>query len=766
MSESVDLAKLRPFSPYLRRFSAWAKRVRLELRASIALTLAAVIAGFATFLAMTGHIPGMGDPQGILLLLTLDLVLLLIVGTLIFRRLVIVWVKRRRGVAGARLHSQLVGLFSLVAVTPTLIIAIFSVLLFDFGLQGWFSQRVSTAVRESLAVAESYLQEHRRTINADVLAMANDLNREGPTLMLSPQRFQQVVGGQAALRSLTEAMVFERSGRILARAGFNLLLDFDPQIPDWALNRANEGDVVILTADTEDRVRALMRLDAFPNAYLYVGRLVDPRVLAHMQRSSAAVLLYEQLEGERSGLIITFAVLFLVVAFMLLLAAAWVGLAFASRLTGPIERLIGASEQVGAGDLSVRVEEPQEGDEVGTLSRAFNRMTGQLQQQQTQLLAANQQVEERRRFIEAVLSGVSAGVVGLDRHQTVTIANRSACELLGISDKQLVGRGIGRQSRTVKRLLEKAGQRPGRVHEGQITLKRGRGLARTLLVRILAEQGEEGVEGFVVTFDDVTELMSAQRKAAWSDVARRIAHEIKNPLTPIQLSAERLKRKYLEQIKQDPETFQACTDTIVRQVGDIGRMVDEFSSFARMPTPAMTNTDLRALIDQALVLQRHAHGDITYHLSIPRSAAVASVDRAQLSQALTNLLQNAADSIEGRKEEETHAGSEQDPGEVWVELRTEADAWLVVIEDNGRGLPQEHRERLTEPYVTTREKGTGLGLAIVKKIMEDHGGDLKLSDRPGGGAAVTLVLPRASEKAEHPEKKSPRVREKAAANGK
>ena len=360
----------------LARFGAWARRAGLERKLAAAFLVGGVASGSVTLMAMTGNFPIAADPWSLLLLLNLDLVLLLGLGVLIARRLVILWAERKRGLAGAQLHSRLVALFSLVAVTPTIVVAIFSVLLFDFGLQGWFSDRVRTAVEASFAVAQSYLEEHRQTITADALAVAQELDQQGVSLALNPDLFSRVLENQVGQRSLTEALVFDRSGRVIGRAGFSLLLEFDPEIPDWALRRADEGEVVLMTAETDDRVRVLMRLQGFTNSYLYVGRLVDPLVLAHIDRTQNAARLYQELEGKRSNLQITFALIFAVVALLLLLAAVWVGLAFANHLSRPIGHLIQAAQRVGAGDLKVRVEADEGTAEVGSLARAFNRRTG------------------------------------------------------------------------------------------------------------------------------------------------------------------------------------------------------------------------------------------------------------------------------------------------------------------------------------------------------------------------------------------------------
>jgi two-component system nitrogen regulation sensor histidine kinase NtrY len=746
---------------FWRRFSAWARRVNLERKLAVVLSVGAVLSGVLTYASMSGNFPGSSDPQRVLLLLNLDLILVLGLGALVARRLVIIWMERRRGIAGARLHARLVALFSLVAMLPAIVVAVFSVLFFNFALQGWFHDRVSTAVKESLAVAEAYLAEHRHTIAADVMAMTQDLNREFGAFPYDRKKFSQQLATQTVLRSLTEAVVFDEEGRILARAGFSVLLDMSPEVPQWAMERADQGEVVFLTSgEAEDRVRAVVRMSPVSHTYLFVSRLVDTRVLAHMDKTRGAVQLYEALEGKRSGLQITFAAIFVVVAVLLLLAAVWVGLAFANQLTKPIGGLIRAADQVRAGDLTARVEEPDSGDEMDSLSRAFNRMTGQLASQQQALLDANKQLEIRRHFTEAVLSGVSAGVIGLDSRMLINLPNRSACELLAASADELIGRPLAEVVPEMAELVEAARRRPRRIVEKQMQLQRGDDQSRTLLVRCTAEVDEDGLLGFVVTFDDISELLNAQRKAAWADVARRIAHEIKNPLTPIQLSAERLKRRYIDEVTSDPETFRVCTDTIVRHVGDIGRMVDEFSSFARMPAPVMTEQNIKELLAQSVFLQRNAHPDIVFEVEEPDEPVMVKCDGQQVGRVFTNLLQNAVEAIEARQQRELAGNSEQRPatGHVWVAVAPAGSELQVEIADDGCGLPAESRARLTEPYVTTREKGTGLGLAIVRKIMEDHDGTLQLKDRPGGGALASLCF-RLGEGRERPQTVSGEGRE-------
>ena len=729
-------------SPLWQQLSRWSARVGLARRLAVALSLAAIAAGFATYMALTESASlGVTNPRTVTLLLTLDLALLLMLGVLVARRIVTIWIGRRRGLAGSRLHVRLVLVFSALAVAPAIIMAVFSAVFFYVGVQSWFSERVRTAVNESLAVASAYLHEHQQNIRADALAMANDLNQEAARLASDPGRFEQVVATQAMLRTLSEAIVFiGTTGAVLARSGFTFTLEFDP-IPDSSLQIARQGEVALIVSDEGDRVRALVRLDRFADTFLYVGRMVEPRVLSHMAAAEGAVKEYAALESRHGSLQITFTLIFVVVALLLLLAAVWFGLNFATKLARPISGLIGAAERVRAGDLTVRVNEPPGEDELGLLTRAFNRMTTEIDSQRRELLTANRLMDERRRFTETVLGGVSAGVIGLDADGVINLPNLSAARLLGVEDPEsLIGRPLRELSPEMGELLESAPKRPGRMLQDHIQIRRPGTTPLTLLVRITAEGRAGEVRGYVVTFDDITELVSAQRKAAWADVARRIAHEIKNPLTPIQLSAERLRRKYLKEITGDTEVFTMCTDTIVRQVDDIRRMVDEFSAFARMPQPVMKPCNINDLARQAVFLQSSAHtGKIRFQLELPPGPLTVVCDSRQLSQALTNLLQNAADAIEGRPAPTD--GGELPPGEVTLRVTAEDGRVTLLVEDNGKGLPSEERDRLTEPYVTTRAKGTGLGLAIVKKIMEDHGGTLTLEDREGGGARVGLVIP-------------------------
>ncbi len=712
----------------------WAGRFGLRRKIAITLATAALLSGIATYLAVTGAPPFGPHPGFVLALLNLDLVLLLALAALVIKRFADVWAERRRGLAGSRLQVRLVVLFSLIAVLPTIIVAVFSYLFFSFGIESWFSDKVRTAITESVAVADAYVKEHQQAIRGDALSMANSLDQYAATMVISPQDLVQALTIQASMRGLTEAAVLDDKGHMVARTGLAFALGFEDVGAD-ALKRAKDGEVVIMTDDQEERVRALVYLGGFPGLYLYVGRFIEPKVLAHRRETQLAAAQYEQLEGKRAGLQITFSVIFILVAMLFLAAAVSIGISIAAQLADPISRLVGAAERIGAGDLSVRVPEGRKDDEMTTLSRAFNRMTDQIQSQQQELIAANRQLDERRRFTETVLTGVTAGVIGLDRHGRIHLPNRSASALIGVDLERAVGDDLAEVVPAMATLLGEATRRPDRVAQAQLQIASGSS-TRTLLVRIAAEQDEEGISGFVVTFDDITELVSAQRKAAWADVARRIAHEIKNPLTPIQLSAERLRRNYLKEIKKDPDTFRICTDTIIRHVEDIGRMVDEFSSFARMPTPVLKPEDLTAIVERAVFLERTAHSDITFALKFSARPIIMRCDARLTSQAVINIVKNAVEAIEARLVDT----GPTPPGRIAVSVEESVGKIDVIVEDNGKGLPKRGRERLTEPYMTTRAKGTGLGLAIVKKIMEDHQGELLLDDVEAGGARVRLVF--------------------------
>jgi len=726
------------------RIIARLKKIQVDTLA-IVLTVGALASGIATYVSMSGWGSQGPNATATLVLLNIDLLLVLGLTALVATRLLRLWREQRSGTMGSRLHVRLVLLFGVIAMTPTLLIAVFSTLFFTFGVHAWFGERVKTAVTESAAIARAYLAEHQQAIKADALAVANDVNRQWPQLSAGdPQLRDSFLSTQAAFRGLTEAVIFTSELQVVAKAGYTFALQTGEQVPFQAIATANIGQVAVLTGQSSDRVRALVKLESFPIAYLLVGRFVDASVLARLSRTEEAVSEYLRLEGERSELEVSFILLFGVVALLLLLVSIWFGLALATRLAKPIIELINASERVRGGDLSVRVQETESGDELSYLSRAFNRMTKRLGEQQTALRDTNAQLDERRRFTETVLEGVSAGVIGLDPQGNITLPNRSAAVLLGIDLGKAIGRPLTECVPEFARLMSEAQQSSQKIVQQEVQILDAAG-QKTFLVRLSLEQVDDQIVGYVITFDDITALQSAQRKAAWADVARRIAHEIKNPLTPIQLSAERLKRKYLGKLADDSGLFAQCTDTIIRHVGDIGHMVDEFSAFARLPSAVLKPSDMTTIIRDAVMLQRHAYPHIAFTIDVPTTPYRLRCDARQVGQALTNVLKNAVEAVDARFGGPRQPG-QKGPGKISVSIEKLETQTAVRVIDNGVGLPQTERERLTEPYVTTRAKGTGLGLAIVKKIVEDHGGAVTLQDLPDApdgetGAQVTLCFP-------------------------
>jgi len=500
------------------------------------------------------------------------------------------------------------------------------------------------------------------------------------------------------------------------------------------MKEASKGRIVVLSIE-EDRVRAIVKLDRFLDAYFLAGRFVDPQVIEYIEKTARAVDQYKNLEEKQKGIKITFVTIFGVVALLLLMAAVWVGMTLAGQISRPISGLIIASDKVSKGYLGARVPETIETDEISVLGRSFNRMTAQLERQQQGLVEANRQLDERIRFTETVLTGVSAGVIGLDDKGCIHLPNRSASKLLGIDLENEIGKELMTVIPEISELLKRSRNRPDKLFSDEIKIERN-GHSSILMINIAGEKLGVETLGYVVTFDDVTELLSAQRKAAWADVARRIAHEIKNPLTPIQLSAERLKRRYMRQITDDSDTFSLCTDTIIRQVEEIGKMVDEFSSFARMPQATLKNENLSVICHRALFLERNRLKNIDYQLELPDDPIYLRCDSLQIGQALTNLLKNAAESVVNH--------NKQGIGVIRCSLSqvlTDNPPLVsIAVHDNGAGLPEAGRENLTEPYVTRREGGTGLGLAIVKKIMEDHSGKIVLSNNEDGGATINLLF--------------------------
>ena len=704
----------------------------------LTLVIVALALGLATYAILTGLTPIRPTPELVSWLVAANGVMVLVLAALI--GLQVFWLirARRRRLAGAHLHARIVGLLSLFAAVPAIIVAVFASVTLNRGLDAWFSQRIENIVRRAIIVSEAFIRDKATQAKMDAQAIAGDIENNLVLAMRDRRLFLRRLQVLAQLRGIAAVFVIDPE-RSWLEAAVRESADIRLRVPPRAAFHAAAGGKVMVSGPGpgDNYIRALKRIERWPGRYVLIYRAVDPKVIRQLARAREELTEFISFKKQRFGLQVTFAFVYAGVAFIFLLAAIWFGLWMADRLVAPVVGLIGAARELARGNFDVRLPQPKGQDDIAMLVRVFNQMTRQLQLQRQQLLDAYHELDERRRFMEAVLAGVSAGVMGLDAQGRIRLVNRSARELLGKREADLVGQSLADAVPAFAPVLEAARTRRAGCAEDHVHMQVD-GQERTFVVRVATERSDDELFGYVVTFDDTTELLNAQRNAAWADVARRIAHEIKNPLTPIQLSAERLKRRFGREISSSPEVFTQCTDTIIRQVEDIGRMVDEFSSFARMPSARPEPQDLVETIKQALLLQRVSSEDVRIDMELPEGPLVLSFDRRLVTQALTNLVKNARESIEARLEREP-----EPPGHIIVRLEEE-DEWVAIrVIDNGRGLPRENRHRLTEPYMTTREKGTGLGLAIVQRIMEEHGGRLELADAPEGkGAMVSLILPR------------------------
>ncbi|MBR0555620.1 PAS domain-containing sensor histidine kinase [Ciceribacter sp. L1K23] len=650
---------------------------------------------------------------------------------------------RTHGRAAARLHVRIVALFSIVAITPAILVAIFASITLNVGLDRWFSIRTQSIVSSSMNVAQAYMLENASYLQGQTISMANDLERNRALFFLDRTGFVELLTRQARGRGMLGAFLVRQDGSVMTQAEIDTEKPL-PAIPQDALNSAVAGQPTLIPPGVTNLVGAIIKLEAISGAYLYTIRAVDPKVMSAMRLMEDNIAEYKAMEAGRASLQIAFAVLYVGFALVVLLAAIWTAIAVADRIVRPIRTLIGAADNVASGNLDVVVPVRAIDGDVGSLSRTFNKMISQIRTQRNEILEAKDEVDDRRRFIEAVLSGVTAAVIGVEDDHVITIANPTAEYFLGLSAEELVGRKLGDVVPEVEQVLQEAAGRHRTDYRRQINIIRG-GTERTLNVQVTREETRGSADSYVITLDDITDLVIAQRSTAWADVARRIAHEIKNPLTPIQLSAERLKRRYGRQIADDDRAvFDQCTDTIVRQVEDIGRMVDEFSAFARMPKPTKQKSDLRDIVKDAVFLREMASTGVTFDRDLGDAPLMGMFDARMLGQAFANLIKNAVEAIE--------AAATDRPGmvgKILVRSRFEPslDRFVIDVIDNGKGLPVENRHRILEPYMTMREKGTGLGLAIVKKIIEEHGGQLELHDAPadfdnGRGAMIRVLLPR------------------------
>ncbi|MBV8790671.1 MAG: PAS domain-containing sensor histidine kinase, partial [Pseudolabrys sp.] len=680
----------------------------------------ALLSALVTFLVLAGLTPIAPTHWVVVSLLMVNALTGIVLVTIIGREVWKIVQARRGGQAASKLHIRIVGLFSVIAAAPAVLVAIVASVTLDRGLDTLFSTRTRAAIENSVIVADAYLRSQAQSLRSDVVLMAFDLARAKPVFDKEPDKLQQFLTFQASLRGLAAINVFDDRAKIVDKADIPVEHVFALPPPE-ALGSISDSEPQIVLLPDADYVAAAIKLREYTDRYLYVARLLDPRVLTQLRVTQASASEYAAIGSRRLGIQVAFALMYTVIALIVLLSAVWIGLDFANRLVAPIRRLIGAANVVSTGNLFVRVPVRQSEGDLAHLGETFNRMTQELRTQRDDIVRARDLINSRRRFTEAVLSGASAGVIGIDDHNQITILNRSAEKLVGCAEPDALGKPVTNIAPELVAILGQAQAGAQRLTQGQVTINRG-GRERILQVRVTREQAAEAERGYVLTLDDITELVFAQRTSAWADVARRIAHEIKNPLTPIQLAAERLRRKYIKAIGDDTTVFEQCTDTIVRQVDDIKRMVDEFSRFARMPKPVIEADDVADAVRQAVFLLKVGHPDLDIKVEFAEDPMPARFDRRLISQAVTNVIKNATEAISAVPPETLGKGR------IAVFVSRKGHQILVDVVDNGVGLPKENRSRLLEPYVTTREKGTGLGLAIVGRILEEHGGTIELRD--------------------------------------
>jgi two-component system nitrogen regulation sensor histidine kinase NtrY len=742
------------FDPSFAEPKGWSPR---RLLAPFAVGLA-LLSAFLTFVVLTGLTPIEPTREVVVSFLLINAATILVLVGIIIREVWQMIQARRRGRAAARLHVQIVSLFSVIAVLPAVLVSIVANVTIDRGLDRLFSGPTREVIQNSLIVANAYLHEHAQLIRGDILGMANDIAHARPLFDQDRATFRELLTASAASRNLPGAMLIDKDRNILETAQTGIQQSFTTPAPEF-LSNVDENEPQIAVFIEANYVAAVIRLRAFNDTFLYVARLLDPRVVAQLRQTQASVAEYAQLEARRLGIQVAFALMFAVIALTILMASVLIGLNFANWLVAPIRRLMSAANTVSTGDLHVQVPVHRSEGDLAQLGETFNKMTQELRTQRDELVSASDLIDSRRRFIEAVLSSASAGIIGVDASGSIGILNRSAEKLIGQAESETLGHPLSEVLPELDDMMKTAREGTQRLVQGQITINRD-GHERNLSVRVSAEQTSHSRDSYIITLDDITELVSAQRTSAWADVARRIAHEIKNPLTPIQLSAERIRRKFGKVITEDKAVFEQCTETIVRQVDDIRRMVDEFSRFARMPKPVIEGEDVADTVRQAVFLMRVGHPEIDIQADIKEEPMRAQFDRRLISQALTNIIKNATEAIEAVPAEQLGKGR------IDVIAAREGDDIVIDVIDNGIGLPKVSRARLLEPYVTTREKGTGLGLAIVGRVLEDHGGRIELNDaadiRPGApGAwmrlrfAISGHAPKAEVKEPAPETNQP-----------
>ncbi|MEX0752609.1 MAG: PAS domain-containing sensor histidine kinase [Xanthobacteraceae bacterium] len=680
----------------------------------------ALLSALVTFVILSNFTPILPTHNVVVTLFIVDVLFGLALVAIIVWQLWPIVQARRRGRAAARLHVRIIALFSLVAAAPAILVAVVATVTLDRGLDRLISSRTEAILENSFALGEIYLRDQAQDLRQQAIGLAKEISRAKPLFDRDRERFRQQLGEQAADRGFAAMQIIDRDRNVVEKAANTN--DLPLLLPSQqTLAALDENEPQIHLALKPGYFAAAIKLPSYDNLFLFLARPLDRTAIARIEQTQENIGLFSDFQSRRSGVQLGFALAYALIGLIATLSAVWIGLNFANYLVAPIRRLIGAANLVSTGNLFVQVPIRRSEGDLAHLGETFNKMTQELRTQRDDIVRARDLIDSRRRFTEAVLAGASAGIIGVDAEGRVSILNRSAEKLIGHAQAEIMGQPLLQVVPELSEMLAAARSGAQRLVQGQVTISRN-GRERNLSVRVASEQEADAEYGYVITLDDITELVSAQRTSAWADVARRIAHEIKNPLTPIQLSAERLRRKYGKVIGDDREVFEQCTDTIVRQVEDIKRMVDEFSRFARMPKPVMAQDDVADAVRQAVFLMRVGHSDIDIDLDIAEDKLPAHFDRRLISQALTNIIKNAAEAISAVP------AAKRVRGKIRVSAAQDEDDIVIDIVDNGVGLPKENRNRLLEPYVTTREKGTGLGLAIVSRILEEHGGGIELKD--------------------------------------
>ena len=726
-------------------FSKFIKNYKLNksdsgLKRSWLLGVLSLLSALATFIAMTPS--GDANKFLILLLLNIDLILLISLIIIITKRLVNIWSRKKSGQLGAQLHSKVVVMFSLLAAAPAIVVAIFGAIFFTVGIDNWFSAQVKNALNKSLSVSDAYLDQAQKQIGTDAIDIAGIINSSGilngiEKLDVKKENdLKKFLNKIAYERSFTELIIFDENSKIVAESELSFLFKSAVRLELLSLSKSSNRPAMNYSSNEEEKiVSAISPINIFAKHYIYISKFKDLKVINDIKLVRSAVNNYKSVENKKDGLHITFTMIFIVVAVLLMFVAILMGLNFANGLVTPITNLANAAERVSLGDLKVRVPDYGNKDEIADLSKIFNKMTEQLENQRNDLITSNKELERRISFTETVLTGVTAGVLGLDKNGKIFLPNRTALDLLDLDFNKINNSYLINVVPEMKELFSDLQKNNLPLVMGEISLTR-KNKKITLITKITIEKDKNKILGYVVTFDDMTEFFKIQRVAAWSDVARRIAHEIKNPLTPIQLAAERIKRKYKSHITLEPDVFLSSISIIIRQVDGMRKMVDEFSAFARMPVPVYKKANLTNLVKELGSISLLSNEFINVEIKTPKQNIIAVIDENQIRQALQNIISNAINSmLEQKKINNTKY-------ELSIELKKRVNSrYTILVIDSGMGLPNNILEDLTDPYVTTRKNGTGLGLAIVKKIMEDHNGEVVLNNlKNNSGVCASLVF--------------------------